>query len=121
MAALILPTIENSVVSALFLLDPDWRVPALWRSEFRHVLLKYVRSGLIDSIQALALWQKAFDRFALQENPVDGQRVLELAIDTGCSSYDAEFVVLSQHLGCRLLTFDRKLLKLFPDLAMQPA
>ena len=121
MAALILPTIENSVVSALFLLDPDWRLPALWRSEFRHVLLKYVRSELIDSIQALALWQKAFDRFALQENPVDGQRVLELAIDTGCSSYDAEFVVLAQHLGCRLLTFDRKLLKLFPDLAMQPA
>lgn len=121
LAALMLPTFENSVVSALFRQDPDWRVPALWRSEFRHVLLKYVRSELIDSTQALAVWQKAFDRFALQENPVDGQRVLELAIDAGCSSYDAEFVVLAQHLGCRLLTFDRKLLKLFPDIAMQPA
>jgi hypothetical protein len=32
----------------------DWCVPALWRSEFRHVLLKYVRSGLIDSTQAVA-------------------------------------------------------------------
>jgi len=43
---------------------------------------------------------------------VDGQRVLELAIQSGCSSYDAEFVVLAEQLGCRLLTFDRKLLQL---------
>ena len=79
---------------------------------------RHQRAGGVNSAY---LWQKAFNRFALQENPVDGQRVLELAIDTGCSSYDTEFVVLAQHLGCRLLTFDRKLLKLFPDLAMQPA
>ena len=66
LAALMLPTAENAGVIGLFRQDPDWRLPPLWRSEFRHVLLKYVRSGLIDSIQALALWQKAFDRFALQ-------------------------------------------------------
>jgi len=49
LAALMLSTFENSVVFALFRQDPDWRVPALWRSEFRHVSLKYVRSELIDS------------------------------------------------------------------------
>lgn len=51
---------------------------------------------------------------------MDGQRVLELAIQSGCSSYDAEFVVFAELLGCRLLTFDRKLLQLFPQVAVKP-
>jgi predicted nucleic acid-binding protein len=120
LAALMLPTAENKAVAALFRLDPDWRMPPLWQSEFRHVLLKYVRSGLIEAAQAQALWQKAVDRFGLQAEQVDGQRVLELAIRSGCSSYDAEFVVLAEQLGCRLLTYDRKLLQLFPETAVQP-
>ena len=115
-----LPTAENAGVIGLFRQDPDWRLPPLWRSEFRHVLLKVVRAGILEPAQAVALWVKAVERFALQEAPVDGQRVLELAIQSGCSSYDAEFVVLAEQLGCRLLTFDRKLLELFPDLALLP-
>lgn len=121
LADLILPTAENAGVIGLFRLDPDWRLPPLWRSEFRHVLLKYVRAGILQPAQAVALWVKAVERFALQEEPVDGQRVLELAIQSGCSSYDAEFVVLAEQLGCRLLTFDRKLLQLFPAVTLQPS
>lgn len=121
LAALMLPTAENAGVIGLFRQDPDWRLPPLWRSEFRHVLLKYLRAGILDPAQAFALWGKAVERFALQEEPVDGQRVLELAIQSGCSSYDAEFVVLAEQLGCRLLTFDRKLLQLFPAVTLQPS
>jgi predicted nucleic acid-binding protein len=51
---------------------------------------------------------------------VDSATCLQLAHNHGCSSYDAEFVVLAQHLQCPLLTFDRKLLQLFPDVAVQP-
>jgi predicted nucleic acid-binding protein len=43
-----------------------------------------------------------------------------LAHSHSCSSYDAEFVLLAQLLACPLLTFDRKLLQLFPDLAVKP-
>lgn len=71
-------------------------------------------------MQALGFWQKAIERFAMQEVQVDGHQVLELAIHSGCSSYDAEFVVLAQQLQCPLLTFDRKLLQAFPDLAVRP-
>ena len=46
--------------------------------------------------------------------------MLAIAIRWGCSSYDAEFVVLAQALDCPLLTFDRKLLELFPALAVKP-
>lgn len=51
---------------------------------------------------------------------MEGQEVLALALRHQCSSYYAEFVVLAQQLGCPLLTFDRKLLQLFLDLAVQP-
>lgn len=47
LAALMLPTAENAGVISLFRLDPDWRLPPLGRSEFRHVLLKYVRAGIL--------------------------------------------------------------------------
>jgi predicted nucleic acid-binding protein len=100
--------------------DDDWRVPRLWRSEFRHVLLKYVRSALLRPEQALAIWETALQRIQPGELEVDGAQVLELAIRSGCSTYDAEFVVLAQQLQCPLLTFDRKLLQLFPDVALQP-
>ena len=119
-AALLLPTVANAEVAELLRQDSDWRLPPLWRSEFRQVLLKYVRVDLATPEQALALWHKALERFELSEQPVAGHQVLALAIATGCSTYDAEFVVLARQLNCRLLTFDRKLLQLFPDLAMKP-
>ena len=45
---------------------------------------------------------------------------LAIAHRYGCSGYDAEFVVLAQQLNCPLLTFDRKLLQLFADVALKP-
>lgn len=119
-AALMLPTAANAEVAELLRQDPDWRLPPLWRSEFRQVLLKYVRADLATPEQALSLWQKALERFEFSEQPVAGHQVLALAIATGCSTYDAEFVVLARQLNCRLLTFDRKLLQLFPDLTVKP-
>jgi predicted nucleic acid-binding protein len=119
-AALMLPTAANAEVAELLRQDPDWRLPPLWRSEFRQVLLKYVRADLATPEQALSLWYKALERFEMSEQPVAGHQVLALAIATGCSTYDAEFVVLARQLNCRLLTFDRKLLQLFPDLAIKP-
>ena len=88
--ALMLPTAANAEVAMVLRQDPNWRLPPLWRSEFRQVLLKYVRSDLAKPEQALALWHKALERFELSEQPVAGHQVLALAIATGCSTYDAE-------------------------------
>ena len=101
---------DTNVLAELFL-------PARQSS---HVLLKYMRADLLETTKALAIWQKALERLAPLERSVEGQEVLALAIRHQCSSYDAEFVVLAQQLGCPLLTFDRKLLQLFPDLAVPP-
>jgi hypothetical protein len=51
---------------------------------------------------------------------VDSAEALQLADSHGCSSYVAEFVVLAQQLACPLLTFDRKLLQLLPQVAVKP-
>jgi predicted nucleic acid-binding protein len=119
-AALLLRRAENPDVTNFFARDPDWRVPSLWRSEFRHVLLKHVRSNLLTSAQALAVWSRALTRLESKEHMIDGHQVLDLAIRFGCSTYDAEYVVLAKELNCSLLTFDRKLLQLFPEVAVKP-
>jgi len=120
LAALLLPSASSLDLEAQLRRDEDWSVPPLWRSEFRHVLLKHVRADLMEPDLAIELWNKALERLELCEYPVLGDKVLELAIRFGCSSYDAEFVVLAKELNCPLLIFDRKLLQLFPDVAVKP-
>jgi predicted nucleic acid-binding protein len=46
--------------------------------------------------------------------------VIELAAGSGCSAYDAEFVVLAKDLGVPLVTTDRELLEKFPETAVTP-
>ena len=54
------------------------------------------------------------------EFPVDGAAVLELALASGCSAYDCEFVTLARQLDTALVTSDRKLLTTFPETASSP-
>lgn len=44
--------------------------------------------------------------------------VLKLAASSGCSAYDAEFVVLAQEIGIPLVTMDTLILKKFPETAI---
>ncbi len=49
---------------------------------------------------------------------VDCAQVLKLADQTGCTTYDCEFVSVAQALGVKLITADKQLLKAFPRIAM---
>jgi predicted nucleic acid-binding protein len=40
--------------------------------------------------------------------------VLTLALESGCSAYDCEFVALAKQLGVKLVTEDAKLRRAFP-------
>ncbi|MEX1317849.1 MAG: type II toxin-antitoxin system VapC family toxin [Synechococcaceae cyanobacterium] len=117
---LFLPSPFCEVVLACRDADDDWRLPSLWVPEFRHVLLTFLRVGRLDLSTALNHLAVAEQEFLPRTMTVDSAVVLRLAHQVGCSSYDAEFVVLAQQLACPLLTFDRKLLQLFPDVAVQP-
>jgi predicted nucleic acid-binding protein len=117
---LFLPGPNADAVQQWWIGDPDWRLPALWIFEFRHVQLKYLRAGRLALGDALNDLADAEREFLPKTMPIASADALRLAHQHGCSSYDAEFVVLAQQLQCPLLTFDRKLLQLFPEVALKP-
>ncbi len=53
-----------------------------------------------------------------KEYSVESTSVLKLVERTGHSSYDCECVALAEDLGLSLVTGDRKLARLFPNVAI---
>lgn len=120
LAALLLPSELSTLAGRIFVADPEWHLPVLWRSEWRAVLLKFLRSGRIDLAGAdkLAAW--AEDRFSRGERHVGSPEVLRLAVASGCSAYDCEFVALAKALDVPLVTSDAQVLAAFPRVARSP-
>jgi len=98
--------------------DPVWAAPVLWRSEFRHALVKYVQSAGMSLDEALRALQLAEEIVGGREYQVSSERVLELAARSKCTGYDCEYVALAQDLGVPLVTADRQILKAFPKTAV---
>jgi predicted nucleic acid-binding protein len=117
---LILKGTESQKVEALLHDDPIWSAPILWRSEFRNVLAKYIRAGHITYYQALEFAEDAEYLMKGGEFEVAAASVLSLVHASACSAYDCEYVALAQELGVKLYTFDRQVLREFPDMAVKP-
>jgi predicted nucleic acid-binding protein len=92
-------------------LDPDWRLPFLWRVEFSNVLRNLHRVGKIGPDEAGALFHVALERYRAAETLVDDETALALAIGSGLTSYDACYLGLARQLGIVLVTEDRELVK----------
>lgn len=117
---LYLPTDQTNDVVSLLHKDPHWIAPLLWRSEFRNVLALYVRKNIIDLQTAISMQTQAERQLADNEYTVNSMDVLTLAMETGCSAYDCEFVSLAKSLNLKLVTGDKKLIQTFPEIAMTP-
>lgn len=98
--------------------DPTWSAPLLWRSEFRSVLLSYVRREGLPIDDAVRLARMAESLLAGREHIVDSEVVLNLAASAGCSAYDCEFVALAHVLDVPLVTTDAVVLREFPERAV---
>jgi predicted nucleic acid-binding protein len=118
---LLLPTPHAPQADAILLKDPDWIAPVLIHSEFRNVLLGAVRRKDIDADDAPVLLDRAVEVITVPEGGVDGKAVLSLALGSGCSAYDCEFVWLARDLRVPLLTADRQVLGAFPETAISGA
>jgi predicted nucleic acid-binding protein len=94
---------------------PDWAAPLLWRSEFRNILMGYMRRKMLSFDQICGLQNEAESLPAESEFEVDTSMVLALVRDSDCSAYDCEFVALAIQLGTKLVTMDKKLLRAFPQ------
>jgi predicted nucleic acid-binding protein len=120
-ADLWLPSADTPRAERLLRTDAEWCVPLLWRSEFRSVLSGLVRRQSMSLDAALRTASDAERQFNGREYAVPADRVLQAAVDSGCSSYDCEFVVLAMLLGVPLVTADRQVLKAFPGVAVSLA
>jgi predicted nucleic acid-binding protein len=98
--------------------DPHWIAPALWSSEIHSVFVQYLKRSVLTLQQALtrlATLELMFDQRVFE---VPSASVLALAIDSGCSAYDCEYVALAQQMNCSLVTMDKKLVREFPKTAI---
>lgn len=100
--------------------DEDWNAPLIWRSELRNTLAKSVWRNRIDIGEAFRIMTEAESIMAAGEFPVVSGDVLSLAGSSGCSAYDAEFVVLARDLRVPLVTTDKELIDKFPETAVSP-
>lgn len=105
---------KTALARELMRRDPDWRVPPLWRHEYLNVLATYARRGGATARQAASLWRQALDFLGPREEATDPETALALAIGHPVSAYDGQYVALSQRLSAKLVTEDRRLLKVFP-------
>lgn len=100
--------------------DSEWIAPLLWRSEFRNVLALYVRQDLLPLDQTLRFMELSEILMGGREYTLSSDPVLTLAAHSRCAAYDCEFVALAQQRKVPLVTFDRRLLQAFPDIAVEP-
>jgi len=78
----------------------------------------YIKKGIIDVSTAIAMQSQAEQQLADNEYTVNSIDVLALASDSGCSAYDCEFISLANSLSLKLITGDKKLIQIFPQVAM---
>jgi predicted nucleic acid-binding protein len=120
LAYLLLPGGRARLAEQVLERDPSWAAPGILRSEFRNVLVGWIRRGGLTLDQAVSTAVEAEDFVRGREYAVPARDVLELAAVSGCTAHDCEFVALARQLGVRLVTGDRQVLAAFPDTAVSP-
>ena len=121
LAYLVMPGERSAEAEAVLEKNPTWVAPALWRSELRSVVHKYIVRGDLTIARAVTLLGQLDEVIGGREGDVDAEDVLALASRSKCSTYDCEYVALAKTLGVPLVTTDRAILKAFPAVAMTPA
>jgi len=120
LAYLLLPTPYTAQAEAVLDKDSDWLAPGLIHSELRNVFLGAVRREDIGLNDAQFLLARSLDLVTVPDKDIDGSAVFTIAMESGCSAYDCEFVWLARDLGLPLVTVDKKVLNAFPNLAVLP-
>lgn len=104
-------------VAELYETDPDWTAPDLCRSEFRNIAAAYLRKGLYTLEEVKWLVAQKESRMMGSYLEVDSMEVINLVSQSTCSSYDCEYVALAKKTMRPLITFDKKILQEFPNVA----
>lgn len=95
--------------------------PAHWEAELTNVVWMAVRSGVLPVAEGPARVSLA-RRLGIESVATSTlcQGALLRAVTSGIAVYDTLFVELAARTACPLLTFDKALVKAFPDIALRP-
>ncbi|MBA2665812.1 MAG: type II toxin-antitoxin system VapC family toxin [Trueperaceae bacterium] len=95
--------------------------PAHWEAELTSVVWMAVRAGILPAAEGPVRLGLA-RRLGIESIATTTlcQGALLRAIEAGVSAYDTLFVELAARSACPLLTFDKALLKAFPNIARRP-
>lgn len=95
--------------------------PAHWEAELTNVVWMAVKAGVLPAADGPVRLGLA-RRLGIESIATStlSQGALLRAIESGVSVYDTLFVELAARSACPLVTFDKALLKTFPDLACRP-
>jgi predicted nucleic acid-binding protein len=96
--------------------------PAHWEAELANVIWMATRGGVLPAAEAprRLAWVRQLGVETVPTAPLcQGALLRSLASDLAV--YDTLFVELAVQAECRLATFDKAILKAFPDTAARPA
>jgi predicted nucleic acid-binding protein len=105
----------------VFRLDAEWFASPLWRFEMHHTLLKHIRARQFPVLECESVMTKASALLADRERQASTTQVLQAAMIYKISAYGADYLALAQQLRVPLVTFDQKLVRAAPGLALLPA
>jgi predicted nucleic acid-binding protein len=95
--------------------------PGHWEAELTNVLWMAVRSGIVPPEEGpvrLSLARRLGIESVTTATLCQGALLRSIA--SGISVYDTLFVELAARTECPLLTFDKAVIKAFPDVAIRP-
>lgn len=113
-----LPSEIKEKIKQLILIDHEWIAPILWRSEFRSILSKFIRKGLLCELKAAELSELAEDQMANREFSIPTKEVISVIKNSKLSSYDSEFIVLAKIKNVKMVTLDKEIPREFPRIAL---
>lgn len=95
-----------------------WAAPSLLPHELLNVLAQHMRQGDLDRDGAARTYRRGLAMIDISLRKPDPVVVLNRVEQSGCSTYDVEFVWLAQDLDVPLVTADQQVLSAFPDVAV---
>lgn len=99
----------------------DLLAPVHWEVEIANVVWVAVRSGFLARADGPKRLERAWD-FGIVSVPTKilAEGALARSLDSGVAIYDTLFVELAAREGRPLVTFDKGILKAFPEIACRP-
>lgn len=114
------PQFREDSVNVLARVD-QIHVPDSFKAEFCNVAWQWVTHNRLSINEALSALNKAESLiFSEAATGKLWQQALEIAVYSRHPAYDTLFITLAEQQKIPLITYDKKLLRLFPDITQTP-